>query len=568
MSMGYQALYRVWRPQSFHDVVGQEHITKTLQNALLHEKFSHAYLFSGPRGTGKTSAAKIVAKAINCERAPVAEPCNECRACQGITDGSISDVIEIDAASNNGVDEIREIRDKVKYAPSVVRYKVYIIDEVHMLSTGAFNALLKTLEEPPKHVIFILATTEPHKIPATIISRCQRFDFKRISNQAIVSRLKYISEEQYLAVDQAALTMVAKASEGGMRDALSILDQVSAYSEEEITLDDVLEVTGAASQKHLSQMVEAIFNRDVVTAVQVVHDVINQGKSPNKFIEDLIYYYRDMLLYHTSPQLEDLVERMAIDDQFETLAGKAEAAHIYNVIKQLNDAQQDMKRTNHPQIFLEMSVVSLCQTEAPSGQASDQQLQVLKDKVSELALELEKLKSGQVKIEHQAEPNEQTKATTKSQASRGTKLKVPVMDMKQVLEKATKKDLHNIKSQWSDIMERLKKINIAAHAWLLESQPVASSNDAFLLAFKYEFHCQMVVENKNNISQIVEGLLQETFGKKLRMYPVPIQQWDELKKEFIKEQKQHEQEQNPNQQDPLISEAEKLVGKELLEIRD
>ena len=221
--MSYQALYRVWRPQKFIDVVGQEHVTKTLQNALLQEKISHAYLFSGPRGTGKTSAAKILAKAVNCERSPVAEPCNECSACLGITDGSIPDVIEIDAASNNGVEEIRDIRDKVKYAPSSVKYKVYIIDEVHMLSIGAFNALLKTLEEPPKHVIFILATTEPHKIPLTIISRCQRFDFKRITAKAIVNRMKLIVDETGVKYDEEALQVIARAAEGGMRDALSLL---------------------------------------------------------------------------------------------------------------------------------------------------------------------------------------------------------------------------------------------------------------------------------------------------------------------------------------------------------
>ncbi|EGS4843797.1 DNA polymerase III subunit gamma/tau, partial [Listeria monocytogenes] len=246
--MAYQALYRVFRPQSFQDVVGQEHVTKTLKNAIVQNKTSHAYLFSGPRGTGKTSAAKIFAKAINCEHGHDGEPCNECEICKGTTDGSIPDVLEIDAASNNGVEEIRDIREKVKYAPTVAKYKVYIIDEVHMLSTGAFNALLKTLEEPPKHVIFILATTEPHKLPLTIISRVQRFDFKRITTQDIIGRLKFILEEEKIPYDEKALMIVARAAEGGMRDALSLLDQVISYGSEEVTVEDALEITGSVAQ--------------------------------------------------------------------------------------------------------------------------------------------------------------------------------------------------------------------------------------------------------------------------------------------------------------------------------
>lgn len=240
--MSYQALYRVWRPRTFKDVVGQSHITQTLQNAISNGKFSHAYLFSGPRGTGKTSAAKIFAQTINCEKMPTREPCNECAACRGILDGSISDVIEIDAASNTSVDDIRSIRDKVKYASSSVPYKVYIIDEVHMISVNAFNALLKTLEEPPGHVVFILATTEPHKIPLTIISRCQRFDFKSISNKVIMDRLKEIMDHEEIDIATEALEAVALTAEGGMRDALSILDQTISYSNGKIEIDDVLAV--------------------------------------------------------------------------------------------------------------------------------------------------------------------------------------------------------------------------------------------------------------------------------------------------------------------------------------
>src|SRR5690554_3330279 len=261
--MAYQALYRVFRPQKFQDVVGQSHITRTLQNAILQQKVGHAYLFTGPRGTGKTSAAKIFAKAINCEQSPVNEPCLQCDACRGIQDGSISDIIEIDAASNNGVDDIREIRDKVKYAPTAVKYKVYIIDEVHMLSTGAFNALLKTLEEPPRHVIFILATTEPHKIPLTIISRCQRFDFKRISKKALLERLTYITEQQGIVIQPEALQLIAQVAAGGLRDALSILDQVVSFAAGEVTLEDCLAVTGSVAQEALSELADAILQGKV-----------------------------------------------------------------------------------------------------------------------------------------------------------------------------------------------------------------------------------------------------------------------------------------------------------------
>ena len=259
--MSYQALYRVWRPQKFDDMVGQDVVTRTLKNALITEQTSHAYLFTGPRGTGKTSAAKIFAKAVNCHYLKDGEPCNECVTCKAITEGTLNDVIEIDAASNNGVEEIRDIRDKAKYAPTEADYKVYIVDEVHMLSTGAFNALLKTLEEPPANVIFILATTEPQKIPLTIISRTQRFDFKRITPAQSYDRMVYILDQKGIQYDQKALAIIAKAAEGGMRDALSILDQVISFGNEEVTLDNALLVTGSVNQKLLDQYLTQIFKQ-------------------------------------------------------------------------------------------------------------------------------------------------------------------------------------------------------------------------------------------------------------------------------------------------------------------
>ncbi|GGH88805.1 DNA polymerase-3 subunit gamma/tau [Pullulanibacillus pueri] len=576
--MSYQALYRVWRPQQFKDMAGQEHITQTLQNALMKEKFSHAYLFSGPRGTGKTTIAKIIAKAINCEHAPVKEPCNECSTCIGITNGSISDVIEIDAASNNGVDEIREIRDNVKYAPSAARYKVYIIDEVHMLSQGAFNALLKTLEEPPQHVIFILATTEPHKIPLTIVSRCQRFDFKRISNDSIIKRLKYIIQQEAIPVDDDALMLVARASEGGMRDALSILDQASAYGGDEVKAEDVLEVTGMASEETLSKLLGALLNQEITEAIQLINDLIERGKDPGKFIEDLIFYCRDLLLYKSSPQLEELADRSRLDDHFVDLANKVPIETLYQYIQQLSQTQQEMKWTSHPKVFLEVAMVKLSRLSlgkekgAGHTESSEQMNELVHriEKIEERLKTIANVPQSQAIVEQQ--PSEAGKRRRSSAG--GKPLTLPLNAMKHVLKDATKSDLKSLRASWADVMERVRQTHVAAHAWLLESKPVASSNDAFLQAFKYDFHCQMVLENKSNVLQMVEDILSEVVGTRKKMYPIPIKAWEELREEFIKEKETtdepstSEEDGKIEEENPLITEAEKLVGPDLLEIKD
>jgi DNA polymerase-3 subunit gamma/tau len=563
--VGYQALYRVYRPQLFHDVVGQEHITKTLQNALLQNKFSHAYLFSGPRGTGKTSAAKIFAKAVNCEKAPIAEPCNECSACIGITNGSISDVIEIDAASNNGVDEIRDIRDKVKYAPSSVPYKVYIVDEVHMLSIGAFNALLKTLEEPPKHVIFILATTEPHKIPLTIISRCQRFDFRRITASAIVGRMKEIVHNQQVNVEESALDVIARAADGGMRDALSLLDQAISYSDDQVRLEEALLITGSVSQGYIGKIADAIHQKDVSTALQALDQLMYQGKDPARFIEDFIYYYRDMLLYQTAPTLEDVLERVTVDEQFLQLAKDIPSNEIYETIETLSKSQQEMKWTNHPRIFLEVALVKLCQQTSTSSHFDQEGYNSLLEKITSLQSELNRLKQQGISAPQQ----QSSTANEPKQRLMKSGYKTPEGRIQEILKVATRKDLETIKSRWGELLEILKRQNKVSHAALLnDSEPVAASGNAFVLKFKFEIHCKMVAENNNNVRTNLELILQEITGKSLEMVGVPEHDWVKIREDFLRDQKDDDDHQQEGEEDPLIAEARKLVGNDLIEIQD
>ena len=564
--MGYQALYRVWRPQQLKDVVGQEHITKTLQNALVHEKMSHAYLFSGPRGTGKTSAAKIIAKAINCEKAPVAEPCNECPSCVGITSGSIVDVIEIDAASNNGVDEIRDIRDKVKFAPSEVRVKVYIIDEVHMLSTGAFNALLKTLEEPPSHVLFILATTEPHKIPLTIISRCQRFDFKRITNQAIVDRMRYILEHDSTKADDEALLMIARAAEGGMRDALSLLDQAISFADDQLLLEDVLTVTGAVSSQALTDIIHAIMQGETVDVLTYLDRTLQEGKDPLRLIEDLIYYFRDMLLYKNAPLSEDLLERAKVDEEFKKMVDECELGWLYATIESLNSSQQEMKWSAHPKIFLELALIKLVNIQfdtkpnATSAQPSVE-IEKLIGKIHELEKSLQEIQSTGVQTgtKEAAAPARQRRVQKAAAGSRASAVKV-----KETLKEADKKSLQLVSSRWGDVMERTKAQSVPAHAWLTDSKPVASSAAIVVLAFQNEMHRDMM---DTKFRPVLEQILQDTLQSQSTFVTLLYSDWEKVKEEFVSEQKGSGGEQD-QRQDELVSEAIKLVGEDLIEFVD
>lgn len=356
--MAYQALYRSYRPQDFKSVAGQRHVVTTLQNAIKLNKVAHAYLFSGPRGTGKTSMAKIMAKALNCVHGPTTEPCNECEICKGITKGTISDIVEIDAASNNGVDEIRDLRDKVKYLPSECRYKVYIIDEVHMLSQGAFNALLKTLEEPPSHVIFILATTEPHKIPATILSRCQRFDFQSLDKADIVERLQYVLNAENIKATPEAVDLIAESSEGGMRDALSLLDQSISYSTDDvISEDDVLAVSGNISSQIILHMLKEALESNSAEVLKSLGEIISDGKEIPRIINDVIIFLRDALLAKigSSNSLKSAYKT----EEYQVFLAKISNEIIYKWLDILNDTLNSIKFTTQKRAYLELGLLKM-----------------------------------------------------------------------------------------------------------------------------------------------------------------------------------------------------------------
>lgn len=356
--MGYTALYRKFRPLNFSEMVGQEHITRTLRNQVIEQRVGHAYLFNGGRGTGKTSAAKILARAVNCLNPKDGEPCNECEICKAILSGSLTDVVEMDAASNNSVEDIRAIRDEVNFLPTRAKYRVYIIDEVHMLSTGAFNALLKTLEEPPEHVKFILATTEPQKLPATILSRCQRFDFKRISTQDIIKRLEIICKESNIQISKEALELIAILSEGAMRDAISILERCAAEQTEEINEDKVRDLVGIPKITYINKLAKGIINKKPEEAINIVNTILEEGKDIDNFLWELIKYIKDILVYKSTLKLE--IYNQEEIKNIKELADSTDKERLLRLIYELSELANNIKWSSQKAIMFEAGIIKAC----------------------------------------------------------------------------------------------------------------------------------------------------------------------------------------------------------------
>ena len=363
--MGYTALYRKFRPITFSELVGQEHITRTLRNQIIADRVGHAYLFNGGRGTGKTSSAKILARAINCLNPKDGEPCNECEICRGALNGSLTDIVEMDAASNNSVEDIRSIREEVNFLPTKAKYRVYIIDEVHMLSSGAFNALLKTLEEPPEHVKFILATTEPQKLPATILSRCQRFDFKRISNEDIIKRLKIVCDESNIEITEGALNIIAVLSEGAMRDALSILERCIQDGDNKIDEDKIKDLVGIPKITFVHNITEGIIEYDVDKSLQSINDILEDGKDLDNFIWEIIKYVKDILIYKSSGKV-DLYSEEEINN-IKAIAEKVSKERLVNLVYELSNLENDMKWSTQKNIMFQAGIIKLCSKEIGVG---------------------------------------------------------------------------------------------------------------------------------------------------------------------------------------------------------
>ena len=516
----YQALYRKYRSQTFSQLVGQDVVAKTLKQAVEQEKISHAYLFSGPRGTGKTSVAKIFAKAMNCPNQVDGEPCNNCYICQAVTDGSLEDVIEMDAASNNGVDEIREIRDKSTYAPSLARYKVYIIDEVHMLSTGAFNALLKTLEEPTQNVVFILATTELHKIPATILSRVQRFEFKSIKTKDIKEHIHYILDKENISSEPEAVEIIARRAEGGMRDALSILDQALSLTQGNcLTTAISEEITGTISLRALDNYVVALSQQDISKALECLNFLFENGKSMTRFVTDLLQYLRDLLIVQTGGEN---THHSAIFEENLSISQDS----LFEMIALATKSLADMKASLQPKIYAEMMTIRLgeIKSEPVLPIAVEGEIAALKQEVACLKQELANIGAGSQQISPVPSRPTATKSVYRVDRNKVQAILQEAVDNPDL----ARQNLIRLQNAWKEIIESLAGPD---KALLVGSQPVAANENHAILAFESSFNAGQTMK-RDNLNTMFGNILSQAAGFSPEILAISMEEWKEVRAAF------------------------------------
>ena len=530
--MQYLALYRKYRPDNFDDVVGQDKVVKVIEHAIETNRISHAYLFSGPRGTGKTTTAKIIARMVNCTNLVDGKPCGVCECCKNIFNNN--DVVEIDAASNNGVDEIRELRDKVNLVPTLAKYKVYIIDEVHMLTVQAFNALLKTLEEPPSHVIFILATTEPHKIPLTIASRCQKFQFSKVSDDQIVNRLRQIVDNENVQITDDALYEIARLSDGGMRDAINFLDQLISYKDSEITIDDVYQVNGSVSYDDIYKFIVDINAGNKSEIINVVEEIDHTGKSIIKFIDEVIIFLKDTLIYVNNSKLSEISSK---NEKLKEIGSLMDQKKIYTLIMTLNDIVNKIKVSSYPAIVVVVSILEFVDNNIAVDNLNDN-VRIVEKKDILLEKKDDEGKKEEKIIVSNSE-NEKIDEEVKNDAKEETMVKVEVNliddNLKQIrinntFVDASKQILIDIKNKWNLVNDYLLSNKYSVVSGLLnDTTPVAAGTRNLILLGKYD----AVVERINEVTDVVSSLLKEILNSDYTVICLTNDEWEDEKKKYI-----------------------------------
>ena len=562
--MGYLALYRKYRPVDFNSVYGQEEVVTVIKNAIVSGKVSHAYLFCGPRGTGKTTIAKIIARLVNCENLADGNPCGKCYNCLNYLNSN--DIVEIDAASNNGVDEIRELRDKINLVPSNSKYKVYIIDEVHMLTTQAFNALLKTLEEPPSHVIFILATTEPHKIPLTIASRCQKFRFSKIDDKKIVERLREISNLEDITIDDDALYEIARLSDGGMRDDINFIDQLVAYSNDNITIDDVYKVNGSVSYEELYTLLDDVKNNNKVKLIEFVDYLDESGKDINKFVEEMLIFLKDVILYKNANILSSISTK---NDYIKLVSDKYNDKDLYDLIESLNGVQNSIKISNHSSIIFMISILKYSDLKFGRVAVNNEKIisrEIIKEKNENISQDRENISQDRENI---SQDKENISREIKDSSISDDQVELRVNNS---LALASKNVLEEFKSKWNSLDDYIDDEEFSVVSGLLkDSNIVVGSSKYVILSCNYPSTASRI----NSKLEVSEKLLEKIFNTKIYVVAVDNDRWkgiknkyiDDLKKGIKYNVKEIENNANNKRKKSSIDDLIDLVGDSIIEYK-